>query len=129
MKGSEAPMLNDAAVVMCVANIARSLVWYRDALGFDVSFQYGEPTFYACLCRDNVSIHLIAQEQARRAAGQGALCVFVSDVDALYADFIARAANIPKPPQDYDYGMRDFIMNDPDGNQLTFGMSTVAYPS
>ena len=38
MKGSEAPMLNDAAVVMCVANIARSLVWYRDALGFDVSF-------------------------------------------------------------------------------------------
>lgn len=117
-------MLNDAAVVMCVANIARSLAWYRDALGFDVSFQYGEPTFYGCLCRDNVSIHLIAKEQAHRAAGQGALCVFVNDVDALYADFLARGANIPKPPQDYDYGMRDFVLYDPDGNQLTFGMAT-----
>jgi catechol 2,3-dioxygenase-like lactoylglutathione lyase family enzyme len=117
-------MLNDAAVVMSVADIARSLAWYRDALGFDLSFQYGEPTFYVCLCRDNVSIHLIAQEQARRTAGQGALCVFVSDVDALYEDFVRRGANIPKPPQDYDYGMRDFLLYDPDGNQLTFGMAS-----
>jgi uncharacterized glyoxalase superfamily protein PhnB len=49
-------------------------------------------------------------------------------VDSLYADVIARGADIPKPPQDYDYGMRDFLLYDPDGNQLTFGMSTVATP-
>lgn len=117
-------MLRDAAAVMSVADLSRSLAWYRDVLGFDVSFEYGEPTFYACLCRDDVSVHLISQEQASRTAGQGALCVFVTDVDALYADFIRRGAIIPKPPGDYDYGMRDFLLNDPDGNQLTFGMST-----
>lgn len=116
-------MLRDAAVVMSVADVARSTAWYRDALGFGVSFEYGEPTFYVCLCRDDVSIHLIAQEEARRPAGQGALCVFVTDVDALYADFLGRGASIPKPPQDYDYGMRDFLLHDPDGNQLTFGMA------
>jgi len=27
-----------------------------------------------------------------------------------------------KPPQNYDYGMRDFDVVDLDGNQLTFGM-------
>jgi catechol 2,3-dioxygenase-like lactoylglutathione lyase family enzyme len=118
-------MLKDAAVVMCVADIARSAAWYQDMLGFDASFHYGEPTFYICMRRDNVWVHLIAQNEARRAAGQGALCVFVADVDAIYADFIARGAVISKPPQNYDYGMRDFILHDPDGNQLTFGMSTV----
>lgn len=121
-------MLKDAAVVMSVADIARSAAWYRDMLGFDASFHYGEPAFYICMRRNNVWVHLIAQHEAGRAAGQGALCVFVSDVDALYADFINRGASIPKPPQESDYGMRDFLMYDPDGNQLTFGMSTVAYP-
>jgi hypothetical protein len=121
-------MLKDAAVVMSVADIARRAARYRDLLGFDVSFHYGEPTFYICMRRDNVWVHLITQDEASRAAGQGAVCVFVSDVDSLYADVIARGADIPKPPQDYDYGMRDFLLYDPDGNQLTFGMSTVATP-
>jgi uncharacterized glyoxalase superfamily protein PhnB len=49
--------------------------------------------------------------------------VFVDDVDALHADLAARGANVLKPPQDYAYGMRDFDVADPDGNQLTFGMS------
>jgi uncharacterized glyoxalase superfamily protein PhnB len=50
----------------------------------------------------------------------------VEDVDALYAELKARGARAPKPPKDYPYGMRDFNVIDPDGNQLTFGMSTEA---
>ena len=53
--------------------------------------------------------------------GRGALCIFVEDVDALYA---ARKAEVVKPPQDYDYGMRDFDVVDLDGNQIFFGMAS-----
>ena len=48
--------------------------------------------------------------------------VFVSDVDGVYAELAARGAKVLKPPQNYDYGMRDFDVVDLDGNQLTFGM-------
>jgi uncharacterized glyoxalase superfamily protein PhnB len=42
---------------------------------------------------------------------------------------IARGANVVKPPEDYAYGMRDFDITDPDGNQLTFGMESAAQNS
>jgi uncharacterized glyoxalase superfamily protein PhnB len=43
----------------------------------------------------------------------------------LYAELAERGANILKPPQDYPYGMRDFDVLDPDGNQVTFGMQSL----
>jgi uncharacterized glyoxalase superfamily protein PhnB len=50
----------------------------------------------------------------------------VRDVDAVHAELAARGARILKPPQDWDYGMRDFDLTDLDGNQLTFGTGSAA---
>jgi catechol 2,3-dioxygenase-like lactoylglutathione lyase family enzyme len=114
-------MLTGAATVLTVSDIAKSIQHYRDVLGFEVTFQYGEPLFYACLCRDEVSLHLAGANATKRPPGNGAVCIFVRDVDAIYAELMARGAKGVKPPQDYAYGMRDFDVTDLDGNQLTFG--------
>jgi len=118
------PMLVGAATVFVVNNIARSVAYYRDALGFDVTFQYGEPPFYACLCRDEVALHLLAASKTERLPGDGGICIFVKDVDAVHAELIERGAKVIKPPQNYDYGMRDFDLVDLDGNHLTYGMES-----
>lgn len=115
-------MLVGAATIFTVRDLAISVAHYRDILGFTVTFQYGEPAFYACLCRDEVSVHLRAGP--RWAPGNGAIAIFVQDVDALHGELLARGAKVLKPPQDYAYGMRDFDVADPDGNRLTFGMET-----
>src|SRR5262245_45693281 len=117
-------MLIGSATVFIVGNILESVAYYRDALGFNVSFEYGQPTFYACLCRDEVALHLLAAHRTKQLPGNGGICVFVRDVDAVHAELIGRGANVIKPPQDYDYGMRDFDVDDPDGNHLTFGMGS-----
>src|SRR4029450_7185003 len=116
------PMMVGAATVFVVSDIAKSVEYYRDVLGFKVTFQYGKPTFYACLCRDEVALHLLASRETKRLPGNGGVCVFVRVVDSLHAELAARGANVVKPPQNYDYGMRDFDVVDLDGNQLTFGM-------
>jgi len=121
---SEHDMMVGAATVFVVTDIARSIEHYRDVLGFPVAFEYGSPTFYAGFCRDEVSLHLISAHRTKRLPGNGAMCVFVRDVDAVHAELAARGANILKPPQNYDYGMRDFDVVDLDGNQLTFGTGT-----
>jgi catechol 2,3-dioxygenase-like lactoylglutathione lyase family enzyme len=118
---AESPMLVGAATVFVVSDMPKSVEHYRDTLGFTVTFQYGNPTFYRCLCRDEVAVHLLAADATKRPAGNGGICVFVRDVDAVHAELAARGANIVKPPQNYDYGMRDFDVVDLDGNRLVFG--------
>jgi catechol 2,3-dioxygenase-like lactoylglutathione lyase family enzyme len=117
-------MMTGAATVFTVSDMAKSVEHYCTALGFAVTFQYGNPIFYTCLCRDEVALHLLSAQESKRLPGNGAVCVFVHDVDSLHAELTARGAKVVKPPQDYDYGMRDFDVLDPDGNQLTFGMES-----
>jgi len=114
-------MMTGTVCVFVVRDIATSIDYYRDSLGFTAEFQFGQPIDYAALCRDAVGIHLIAATATDRLAGQGAAAVFVEDVDALYAELAGRGALTVEPPQDRAYGMRDFNARDPDGNQLTFG--------
>lgn len=122
----ESPMMAGSATVFVVSDIAASLAYYRDVLGFQVTFEYGEPLSYACLCRDEVALHLLASSRTKRLPGHGAICVFVRDVDRIYAEVSGRGAKLLNQPEDRDYGMRDFDVVDADGNQLTFGMGTDA---
>ncbi|MBX3502380.1 MAG: VOC family protein [Alphaproteobacteria bacterium] len=115
-------MLVGAATVFAVRDIAASRDYFRDVLGFTITFEWGTPPYYVCLCRDEVQLHLLSAAQTRRQPGQAGLCVFVRDVDAVYEELKARGADIPKPPETYPYGMRDFDVIDPDGNQITYGM-------
>ncbi|MBB4367094.1 catechol 2,3-dioxygenase-like lactoylglutathione lyase family enzyme [Bradyrhizobium sp. CIR18] len=115
-------MMAGSATVFVVSDIAASLAYYRDVLGFEVTFEYGEPLSYACLCREEVALHLLAAARTKRLPGQGGLCIFVRDVDLLYAELSGRGARPINQPEDRDYGMRDFDIVDADGNQLTFGM-------
>lgn len=117
------PRLTGAATVFVVRDVPTSLAHYRDVLGFAVAFEYGAPVYYAGLCRDDVDLHLIDARQTERLPGHGGLCLFVTDVDGLYAELVARGASPIHAPQDRAYGMRDFSARDPDGNHLTFGQA------
>ena len=116
--------LHGGAPVFVVRDVLKSVAYYRDVLGFDVEFLYGEPTFYAGVERGNVLIHLQAAHESKREPGQMAINVFVSDVDALYEELKGRGATLLSAPKDYAYGMRDFDVADLDGNALCFGMQS-----
>ena len=102
----------------------RSVEHYRDVLGLSVEFTHGEPTFYAGVERGNVAIHLQAASETKRQPGHGAINVFVTGVDALYEELRSRGARTLEEPADRPYGMRDFNVNDLDGNELCFGEPT-----
>ena len=112
-----------AATVFVVRDVSRSVAHYRDVLGFRVEFTYGEPAVYAGVERGGVLIHLQASSDTPRQPGQGALYAFVTGLDALYQDLKAKGARTRGEPQDYPYGMRDFDVEDLDGNRLSFGES------
>ena len=116
--------LRGAAPVFVVRDVRRAVEYYRDALGFRVEFTDGDPVSYAGVERDEVLIHLQAASETKRAPGQSSIYVFVSDVDNLYDELKGRGARTLKAPQDYAYGMRDFDVEDLDGNHVGFGMES-----
>jgi uncharacterized glyoxalase superfamily protein PhnB len=118
---SEPIQLEDCAPVFVVSDIQASLEHYQRALGFEVTFRYGEPIFYACLCRGKVAIHLQSSTHTERPTGGSLLNVFVRSADAMYEELRERGARIRKEPATYPYGMRDFDVEDLDGNVLVFG--------
>jgi uncharacterized glyoxalase superfamily protein PhnB len=114
--------------VFVVQDVLRSVEHYREVLGFQTEFTYGQPTFYAGVERHGVVIHLQAASETKRQPGHGAVNVFVTDVDALYQELKSRGARTLNEPKDYPYGMRDFDIHDLDDNQLCFGMASKQPP-
>jgi len=119
---SAVPRLCAAATLFVVHDVPKAVEHYRDVLGFKIGFTYGDPVFYGGVERDDVTIHFQAADRTQRLPGQCAVNVFVTEVDALYDELKSRGARVLQPPGDRPYGMRDFDVDDPDGNRLTFGM-------
>lgn len=110
------------APVLAVDNIAESIAYYRDMLGFTVDFTWGDPPYYAIARRgQNVSVHLSEREDTSTPIVPAYVYVFVTDADALYEEFHAQGIEIFQPPQNSDYGMREFDVRDLNGHFLTFG--------
>jgi len=111
------------APVFRVADISRSLVFYRDRLGFAVEFVY--ENFYAGVCRDGCHIHLKCSSPAPR--DQLAFereehidaCIGVHSAETLAERFASAGVAFVVPLRRMPYGT-EFYVCDPDGYVLGF---------
>ncbi len=111
------------ATLLPVQDIEKSIKFYQEKLGFEVTFTWKNPVEYAVLKGgDQVAIHLTKREDKLQPSPvHTALYIFVHDVDDLYTDLNQRGVEILTPLGDRDYYMRDFDIKDPDGYILCFG--------
>ena len=115
--------------VLLVDDVEATVGWYREALGFEADFLYGQPPSYASVSRDDAIINFSQSVPAGRrngvsAAGPGNgtdLYIVVADINDLYADVVASDVKVLMQPGDYDYGMREFKIEDMNGYQIIFG--------
>lgn len=117
-------LLSHAATVIHVKDVEKSLTFYTEKLGFEVTYQQGDPTNYAVLnCCDSIHIHLTKRETLSEHAPDTLLYIFVKDVDLLYEAFSLKGLLFRNKIDNRDYGMRDFDIKDPDGYIITFGQN------
>jgi catechol 2,3-dioxygenase-like lactoylglutathione lyase family enzyme len=109
------------SAVFTVRDVAKSLAFYTERLGFAVEFRMGEPPTYAIVECEAVSLHLMPASQDPAGLGTSSIYVYVDDVDALHAGLVAMGCPIEIAPEDFSYGMRETSVRDPDGNRITFG--------
>src|SRR4030095_632844 len=118
-----ASRLTYVAPVLRVADLGRSLTYYRHQLGFDLEFDY--EGFYASVIRDGCRVHLNRSAPLERdqkgleapeylAAGFGC-----EDAEALANALASSGAVFSVKLRSMPYG-REFYVRDPDGYILGF---------
>ena len=114
--------VHSAAPVLRVTDLAAAVRFYRDVLGFTVEFEYDD---YVILEIGHSQVHLATPAQGKPPGG-GTVYVYCDEVDEYFGKIRARGAKPAYEPCAQFYLMRDFMINDPDGNQLTFGRALSA---
>ncbi|TGQ54225.1 glyoxalase [Mesorhizobium sp. M1C.F.Ca.ET.193.01.1.1] len=125
---TEAPCIYPA---LRYANTARMIDWLCDAFGFEVRARYGEGdivhhaelTFGSSMimlgtARDDDYGKMVGEPGG---GGGKSIYIAVGNADVAYARAKKAGAKIVQELVDRDYGSREFICLDPEGNVWSFG--------
>jgi len=120
-----------------VSDVPTSLAFYRDRLGFEITFQGPEPDdiFFGIVRRGGAQILMKAVGVApvpnytrdiKQGIARWDAFVSVPDPDALAAEFTSRDVEFFEPLRDTYDGLRGFEVKDADGYLLFFGRTREA---
>jgi catechol 2,3-dioxygenase-like lactoylglutathione lyase family enzyme len=129
------PEITGIAPFFIVTNVPAALAFYRDRLGFDITFQGPEPDdiFFGIVQRGAAMI--IFKEvgvppvpnytrDIKQGIARWDAFLTVPDPDALAAEFASRHVEFFEPLQDTGDGLRGFEVKDADGYLLFFGRAS-----
>jgi len=108
------------APTVSVSDIAKSVTFYTDVLGFEKVFENGDPVGFVILERDSAELHL-SLIKSHKATVQNVAHLMVQDATALYQHLEENKVKIVKAIRDADFGLRCFVFADPDGNRIDVG--------
>ena len=128
--------IGSASPLFIVRNVPETLAFYRDKLGFEVTFEGPEPDdiFFGMVQRGRAMIMFKAIDvepvpNHTRDIGHGIAAwdayIYVPDPDALYAEFQSRAVEFSKPLEINHDNLRGFEITDPNGYVIYFGRPEV----
>lgn len=98
-----------------VRDIERALRFYRDVLGFSVTFTNGEPISFAAIAQGDARLHLEVQ-----SAREGTIHfhLMVDDLSAVAEALRQNGVTLLQQPTVQPWGLQDLIVADLDGNSF-----------
>ena len=102
-----------------VADVARAQEWFRDVLGFEITYKSGKRFGAVQYGRNEIFL-----ERSDRPIEGVCCCVRVEDADALYALYRERDAPIVEPIENKPWRIREFTIEEPNGHRFRIGHST-----
>lgn len=103
-----------------VSDMDRSVAYYQEALGLNLAWRTTDGSL-AALATGEIEVLLLVPWTGEGAPEAQSSYVYVEDPDAICAEFEAAGADIVDPVASRPYGMRDFVVRDPDGHCFTLG--------
>jgi len=107
--------------ILSVRDVDASIVYYVEKLGFEFAWCWGEPSEFGAVRAGDFEIYLCREYQGQPGTW---VAIDVDDVDALFADLTLRGADVRQPPTNFEWGVREMNVRDPDGHRIRFGAPT-----
>ncbi|HVT12836.1 MAG TPA: GNAT family N-acetyltransferase [Fimbriimonadaceae bacterium] len=112
-------MSSSTAIFAC-SDIEATLAYYKDVLGFESTWSWGEPASFGGASVEGISIMFNLQpELAARIRGHEHW-ISVDDPDDFYRRHVDRRANVVSPIADRPWGFREYVVEDLNGYRLRF---------
>jgi len=126
------PEISGISPFFIASHVPSSLSFYRDRLGFEITFQGPAPDdiFFGIVRRGRAMIMLKAvgveplpncERDVKKGTARWDAYLYVPDPDALAAEFASRNVEFCEPLKDTADGLRGFELKDSDGYVLFFG--------
>lgn len=103
-----------------VTDMNRSIAYYQEALGFRLAWRH-TAGHLACLATGDIELLLLVPWMGDGPPPPQSAYVYVEDPDQLCDEYRQAGADIVDPVASRPYGMRDFVVRDPDGHRFTLG--------
>ncbi|HWS34695.1 MAG TPA: VOC family protein [Actinoplanes sp.] len=103
-----------------VTDLDRSITYYQEVLGLRLAWRTADDSLAALASGDIETLLLVPWTGDGPPPARSAY-VYVGDPDALCAEFEQAGAHIVTPVASRPSGMRDFVIQDPDGHRFTLG--------
>ncbi len=112
--------LGRAAPTIAVSDIQASCRFYQVLFGLEKTFENGSPVGFMILKRDDAEVHLTLARDHKAGAHNG-MQLLVEGIADLYEACERQGVKIVKRIKDQEYGLRAFVLSDPDGNRIDVG--------
>lgn len=107
--------------VLACSDILAALAFYKDVLGFETSWTWGEPPTFAGASWGAVDLMFCLDPELASHVEGHQLWIDADDVDAVYSRHVERGAPIVSPIENKPWNRREYTVRDPNGYHLRIG--------
>jgi uncharacterized glyoxalase superfamily protein PhnB len=112
-----------AVPIVRITRAEAAEAFYCERLGFHLDFcvpagESERDPCYMAISRERALVHL--SSHSNDGTPGSIVLILCRNVDALYAEFVAKGVPIQLAPVNQTWGMRELYVRDPDGNTIRF---------
>jgi GNAT superfamily N-acetyltransferase/uncharacterized glyoxalase superfamily protein PhnB len=127
---SEQPVFSHAEPVLAVRDVARTIRYWQDVLGFPTQWVWGEPPTIGAVSWQGAHVQFLKNDTLANASVGNSVWMRLRYIDQLYKLHQERGADIVEPLQRQPWGMDQYVVKDMNGYYLCFaGNSGERHPS
>lgn len=116
---------NSIVPILYSSDVSESISYFVNKLGFQHQWEWDNPPTFGGVSRDKTELFFCKDGQGHPGTW---LSIFVDDIDAYFKLLEKNGAIILSPPETMEWGVREMLVEAPDGHRLRFGQNTSELP-